>query len=138
MFRGGLPGLKDWTLESLLFPASSNGRTEVVKLLLDAGAKNMCKSLSIASKHGHADVVKMLLDAGADKDEGTDDPPLCAAAENGHSGAVRLLLDAGADTESANAEGLSPFCIATKNGHAEVVKMLLDARTAIPLKTQQR
>ena len=64
--------------------------------------------------------------------------PLCAAAENGHSGAVRLLLDAGADTESANAEGLSPFCIATKNGHAEVVKMLLDARTAIPLKTQQR
>jgi len=53
----------DWALRS----ASRYGYTEIVKLLLDAGAEayQITWALQNASWYGHIEVVKMLLDAGA-------------------------------------------------------------------------
>ena len=54
--------------------AARMGRTEIVKLLIDAGAKldlqNVGKmtALMIAANNGHTEVVQLLIDAGATLD----------------------------------------------------------------------
>ncbi|KAJ1475513.1 ankyrin repeat protein, partial [Baffinella frigidus] len=54
--------------------------------------------LHTASENGREEVVKVLLDAGADVEAKTTvgATPLYVAASNGHAGVVRILLNAGA------------------------------------------
>ena len=58
----------------------------------------------IAAENGKTESIKLLLEAGADKDKASDDgaPPLYIAAQNGHTESVKLLLEAGADKDKAN------------------------------------
>jgi ankyrin repeat protein len=117
--------------------ASTTGKSEVVKLLLEAGADTEVRSagfetsLYIASHEGHSEVVKALLDAGADKEakSGTHlrQTPLHVAAHEGQSEVVKILLDAGADKEVGNAAEKTALVIAAQGGHSKVVRILLDA-----------
>ena len=91
-----------------LWEASWNGHTEVVKLLLDAGAYvNIADTiigitpLCMASFEGHYEVVKLLLDAKADVNikaeiEGKEYTALSAAKEEDHTRIVKLLKEYGA------------------------------------------
>ena len=82
----------------VLINASKRGHTEMVKVLIDAGADVHVENdwaLQWASYYGHIEVVKLLLDAGADV-HAKNDLALRYASANGHIEVVKLLLDAGA------------------------------------------
>ena len=91
---------------SALGVACQNGNSDIVRLLLEAGANPESHSggepvLIIAARTGNPDSLKLLLDKGAKpnaKGRGSQTALMWAAAE-GHNEAVTLLLKAGADKD---------------------------------------
>ena len=108
--------------------AASEGHSEAVQLLLEAGADkdaalaNGATAMLVAADKGHLELVRLLLEAGAEKEAQVDSgrTALYVAARKGHIEVVRLLLEAGADKDAV-------VFAATKNGHLEVVRWLLEA-----------
>ncbi|MBI4699077.1 MAG: ankyrin repeat domain-containing protein [Nitrospirae bacterium] len=119
-----------------LFRASYNGYTEIVKLLLAAGAEvnavrkdNGATPLLFATQQGHAEVVKLLLEANAGVNDASKDgrTPLLIASQKGHEEVVKLLLAAKADVNVMDKDtGRTPLFMASQDGHTGVVKLLLD------------
>ena len=124
--------------EPPLVTASISGNTNIVKLLLEHGAKkHLGWALTEAIKHKHIEVTKVLLEHGVSVDEISDDDrtPLIEVKENlqtalilacqkGNTDVIQLLLNNGAQV---NAEISERFAIveASKNGHTEAIKLLL-------------
>lgn len=79
--------------------------------------------LHVAAGDGNTDIVKMLLDAGADADAEDGSALWCAAAGN-HFETVALLLDRGADPNAGAKNGA--FYEAIENDAADVVSLMLD------------
>lgn len=122
---------------SLLHCAAAGGQIDMIKLLLEHGAKiditanytyvpryrefeceNGWTPLLIAAENGHVEAMQLLLDRGANIEAEDENcwTPLHIAAANGHVEAMRLLLDRGANIEAHNAshhdpdlEGLTPL-----------------------------
>ena len=121
-------------IDTALIYASSNGRLEVVKFLLENGgdihtneenganvyAQND-SPLQWASYNGHLEVVKLLLENGA-KVNARNDSALSMASSRGHLEVVKLLLENGANVHAQND---NPLQWASTNGHLEVVRLLL-------------
>ena len=118
-----------------LHVAAVKGHTEVVKLLLEAGAdKNAAvlngrAALHLGAMKGHSEVVKLLLEAGADKDATSfaGMTALHLAAVFGCLEVAKLLLEAGAEKNAATDPGKTPLHLSVENGRTEVVKLLLAA-----------
>jgi ankyrin repeat protein len=72
--------------------------------------------LIIAAFNGCTDIVRMLLDAGADighrNDQGEN--ALISASQEGNIDVVKVLLDAGADKNQPNADGETPLELAIR------------------------
>ena len=72
--------------------------------------------LIIAAFNGCTDIVRMLLDAGADighrNDQGEN--ALITASQEGNIDVVKVLLDAGADKNQPNADGETPLELAIR------------------------
>ncbi len=90
-------------------------------------------ALIIASRWGFTEIVRMLLDAGADVDIQAyyGDTALMVAAEQGRGEIVRMLLRAEADITLKNKDGKKASDMAREsslwnqnNGHDEVLKIL--------------
>ena len=136
-----------------LYYASSQGRLELVRWLLEAGADEsylhfeetrfkfhstsprrslpVGTPLFVASGQGHLEVVQLLLKAGADQNEATlAGTPLYVACSAGHTQIVQLLLEAGAD-EDVGTETETPLYIASLKGHAEATRCLLNSRADV-------
>ncbi len=115
-----------------LFVASHTGRSDIVKLLVDAGADlnqtwHGVTPLFQASQNGHTEVVQVLVKAGADLNQTWNGAtPLSQASQNGHAKVVQVLVDAGADLNQTW-NGATPLFQASQNGHAKVVQVLVDA-----------
>ncbi len=84
-----------------------------------------------AAVQGKTEIVRILLEAGADpnqesggEDEGTS---LCAAAAWGRTEIVTLLLQHGADPNAIEKGPMTALIWARQNGHAETVELLLGA-----------
>ncbi|MCB9229074.1 MAG: ankyrin repeat domain-containing protein [Deltaproteobacteria bacterium] len=73
--------------------------------------------LNWAAGAGHTEVIRLLLDAGAEVNRAAmdGDTPLISAITMGRTGVVRLLLEAGADANQANMRGEKPFLLATES-----------------------
>ena len=79
--------------------ASAYGHTEVVKLLLEAGADVTFEdnyAIEWASVNGHTEIVKLLIEAGADV-TAWNNYAIEWAFSYGHAEVVKLLIEAGAD-----------------------------------------
>ena len=82
-------------LDAQLVDASEDGRVEVVRLLIAAGAdvhRYGDYALRAASLNGHAEVVQMLLYAGANV-HARDSSALRYAVENGHVEVIKILTN---------------------------------------------
>eukprot|EP00037_Helgoeca_nana_P018092 m.172629 g.172629 ORF g.172629 m.172629 type:complete len:858 (+) comp24291_c0_seq2:37-2610(+) len=120
-----------------IYEAALRGHTDVVQVLIDAGADvEKAKSttgstpLLVAAQKGHIDVVRMLLGANASVDlaDGTGITPLWMASRCGYADVVQVLLDSNGAVDAVRpSAGDSPLCMASQQGHAEVVRVLLRA-----------
>ncbi|KAL8313028.1 hypothetical protein RB593_007304 [Gaeumannomyces tritici] len=117
--------------------AISNGREDVIQLLLDTGKADLDSKdnnygqtpLSRAISNGYEAVIQLLITTGKIDLESKDEngqTPLSRAAQSGCEAVVKLLLAIGkVDLESKDENGQTPLSKAAQNGHETVVKQLL-------------
>ena len=87
-------------------------------------------ALMCASSQGHTEIVRMLLEKGA-KVNATDDDgntALMDASRDGRADVVSLLLENGANLNATNDDGETALMIASANGRADVLSLLLERR----------
>ena len=130
-----------------LHRACHHGADEIVRILLDAGAKpdatfvvcpdmpsmgSMTALMSVVTEDKEK-IVRLLVDAGADPNRAREDgtTPMLLAALNGRTAVVEMLLRAGAAPNTPNRGGETPVQAARKNGHGEVVKILESAISGV-------
>ena len=125
-----------------LMYASQHGHADLVKILLDAGARaDRCtyyrsSALSFAAIGGHLDVVTLLLANKAttttiNKENIWGKTPLFLATQSGHIKVVEALLLAGADVNQCADDGTSPLAIAAESGRLDIVNLLLTHQAII-------
>ncbi len=124
--RPGLP------TELLLATAIRGKQVEVVKVLLEKAQLNdteLGDNLHNAAMNGHTELLTILLDAGADKDhtDSVNNTALQLAAYFNHATTVEALLLRRADLEIKDLEGRTALCDAARHGSREAIKLLLDA-----------
>lgn len=135
-------------LDSSLVLASSKGRLNVVKLLLEKGAQVdstieaiIClgapiTALGAACKAGHLSVAESLIEKGADIHGG--DPavlsPIHVAAWFDRPMLVGFLLKKGVNPNARDANGLTACHFAIASGSSNSVKSLIDAHCDLELK----
>lgn len=138
-----LPGNK---LTTLLATASCSGQTNVVEMLLKAGAK--ANGPPGAAQHGVGapliqsvssratsalECIHALLEAGADADVQIGTGATCLSLlaqqspESAPGVALRLLIMHGADINLAKASGATPLFSAAQNSNPQGVRLLLHA-----------
>lgn len=126
-----------------LYEAASQGKFEIVKMLLAHGAKITNKenseALIHAAKRGHSDIVAVLLEHGAQVNGGQrcsittrietycNDVPLAAAVESGNIDIVKTFLAKGADPNAKDSKGRSLVQVAREKGYAPIGILLLKA-----------
>ena len=121
--------------------AAVNGRSRIVKALLNKGARvSMAdvggfNALHLAAGRGHL-VVNLLVAAGSNLEATTSDDgdgnigftALHAAAEAGRLGVVSSLVDSGSNLEAATSDdGSTPLHLAADEGQLGVMSVLIEA-----------
>ena len=121
-----------------LFEDSQKYHTEIIKLLIAAGADVNAKcrtgstALVYAARYGNKEIVKLLITAGADvnaKGSIVDDgrTALMVAAAKGNTEMAKLLIDAGADVNAKDNGDCTALNWAIDIGHTEIAKLLIAA-----------
>ncbi|MEM9595989.1 MAG: ankyrin repeat domain-containing protein [Acidobacteriota bacterium] len=83
--------------------------------------------LALAAELGHTEIVRLLVEAGADPDIGGATSPLEAAVLEGKPELVEILISAGANVNQRVAEGFTPLMTAAVAGYEDIASMLLRA-----------
>ena len=86
------------------------------------------KSLIQAASNGDTQAVELLIEAGANIDQADEDgkTPLYWAARNGQTQVVKLLIEAGANIDQADKDGETPFSILrTKYNDEQIQKFVV-------------
>jgi len=117
-----------------LLEAAKNGHTDIVRLLLDKGAKPNISDkygdspLMAAALKGHKEVVKLLIEKGADPNmiDCDEYAALHYAVSMGHNDVIQMLLDNGADPNMTDCDEYAALHCAARMGHNDVIRMLLD------------
>jgi len=113
------------------------GHTQIVPLLLDAGAKLESEAGSpliltsgseIFSSERNIQVVRLLLERGCpiDSVDKEGKSALAYAAEGGHLDLVKLLLEHGAKPTRCDLQGVTPLMSAMTSGYTEVARLLIE------------
>eukprot|EP00039_Didymoeca_costata_P010100 m.135324 g.135324 ORF g.135324 m.135324 type:complete len:1652 (+) comp14708_c0_seq14:81-5036(+) len=120
-----------------LYLATGSDNTDIVKILLDAGADFSLSCLlnekattpfTAAVSLNHADCVEMLLSAGQSSKEKLWGAvtPLYFAAQQGFAGVVESLVAHNANLEETE-DGQTPLFVAAMEGHSNVITVLSKA-----------
>ena len=115
-----------------LHMAVESGNSNIVALLLEAGADVNAKGdsvtpLHLAAFYGSVQIAEMLLKAGADVNAigfRHNDTPLHVAAFHGHVNVVKLLLAHGADINIENMQRKTPLQLAQERRRTNVIDVL--------------
>jgi ankyrin repeat protein len=129
----------DFLVNTPLMTAAVHGYLDIVKILLDNGAKvesrNRWKesALILAASKGFREIVRLLIQYGADlhSEDITEKTALLRAAQTGHLLVVEMLLAQGANLHinaiDLGGEGGTALIQAARNGHNDVLQTLLKA-----------
>ncbi len=100
------------------------------------GNRTWSRPLMIAAGAGRINVVKVLLDAGAkiDAHDGPSRTALFHAVEGGYLNVAKLLLDAGADINTKDHQGGTLLTIAAFYNHTELALFFIDAGLDVNIK----
>lgn len=138
---GMAPDSKDYFDYTALAHAANMGHSEIVEMLLKAGADPNAKTkyygrtpLILAALNGHLDVVKILMNSGADVNYiGPDGVNALIFAVDGDNIQIAgELLDAGADVNRrVFNDTTTPLLRAVRKGNTEMVKLLIRARADV-------
>mmetsp|Transcript_7720 Transcript_7720/g.11628 ORF Transcript_7720/g.11628 Transcript_7720/m.11628 type:complete len:655 (+) Transcript_7720:109-2073(+) len=128
-----------------LSAASHKGRTEIVKILIKAGADVNAESYNgstplIQSSHfGHIEVVVNLVKAGAivDKPNNKGTTALMRATQEGKEEVVEFLIQKGADVNRRNNERMNALMLGSQRGHAQIVRILISHFAEVDEQTAQ-
>lgn len=131
---GANPNLQGHDGTTALYWAASCDKTELVKLLIEAGATVNAErpedghtSLHAASENGNLDNVKLLLKAGGESALNRFDyitrTPLMCAIEKGSTEIVRALIEAGSDVNAHDKSriGETALILASQMGRFDMV-----------------
>eukprot|EP00795_Rhopilema_esculentum_P016779 gene16779-8239_t len=130
----------DVSLDEMLSLACRQGKLDIVKLLIQSGAKINHRNKSgntpllEACSQGHVPVARFLLDNGAEIDAPTEttlDSPLTWACTLGNTEVVHELLRHKASVEHRTKDGCTALMFACLAGHVKVAEMLLDSDAVI-------
>jgi hypothetical protein len=83
-------------------------------------------ALLLSAQKGHQEMTKFLLDKGADEE--SKNMSLIPAAHFGHLDVVKLLIEYGADQNYSNHKGTTALMRAAQEGREEVVRFLLEKK----------
>jgi uncharacterized protein len=112
-----------------LVEAAVRGDLAAVRALLSQGSdpQAMNEALSGAAANDQIEMVKFLLDKGArlNPGEGGDGAALLQAVEGGYADMVNLLLDKGAQIEVKGQDGVTPLIEAVNKNDIDLVQLLL-------------
>ena len=137
LLQGADPNFRSQGQEPALVIAGCRGNAQVMRSLLDHGARpdegngDGNTSLVYACHGGHTECARMLLGAGASVDGSvwskTGTTPLHLASREGHAACANVLLEAGALVNAPSSKGEVPLIAAAAAGHPAVLKLLLAA-----------
>ena len=85
--------------------------------------------MTFAAFHGRTEILQLLLGAGADVNspDGDMQTPLMQASSHGHIRAVQLLIKSGASLKEVSKWGDTALAQAREAGHTKIAKLLIDA-----------
>lgn len=141
--------LNDWEHKPVvLVAAAQGGDVDVVRLLLERGAKadpidpHEGTALHAAAREGHEEVVSILLSSGADAYRRTDEKetPLILASSYGHLGVVRQLLKhmRGWGLSLRDSNGSTALHHACEGGYVDILRALLLAGADHTLRDREK
>jgi ankyrin repeat protein len=126
--------------------AALRGQTDVVKLLIEKGARAANSGVDVkvdvlltASMYGNTETVRWVLDQGTDihSCSGDGGTALILSAKKGHSACVSLLLSRGADAGRMDNAGKDAYQYACERSDFNMVSLIMasgDQQTAAALK----
>lgn len=121
--------------DSPLYIAASFGYTQIVELLIKAGADvnsfriiTWTTPLIAASKNGHLNIVELLVKAGADINaiNFSGQSALLYAIDREHKKIAEYLIEAGANVNATNIHGETPLFLAAINGYTDIFELLIE------------
>ena len=123
-------------VQQLIKDASFYG---VLKQMVNIPDKDGRSPLWSASFDGYTNIVTLLLDAGAEinQSENSGATPLCVASQENHLPVVKELVSHGADINKARNDGVSPAYKAAQKGNIEVLKFLIAKGVDVGQKVNQ-
>ena len=134
---------KHHDIGKFLWLAASEGRSEITKALIDAGADVNVKNvkgqtaLIAATREGRSEIVKILLAAGANVNakQSRERTALMVAVMENRPKIAKMLLAAGANVRARDGRDRTPLMVAAGEGHVEFVQMFLAAGADVNLKS---
>lgn len=131
--RGESPHAIDVEGVPAILHASDTGRIDLVRPLLDAGARLDATDsigwtpLMAAVANHSAELVGFLLKHGANANHvAREDTPLTLAASEGELALLTLLLNHGADPRLRRPDGWTPLMLAAYRGEVHLLRLLLE------------
>ena len=140
-----LNGMEDSNGNTLLGVAIIEGKIEIVKYLVSAGAKvnhrnsSQKTPLIIAIKEEQLNLIAYLLSKGADVNlvSYLNETPLHKAVSSGELEIVKLIVSYGADLNFQNDIKETPLFIALENDYSDIAEYLISKGAQVNIKNQE-